>query len=83
MVGFSRSARYGGVRSTKASQTGVRFFLKEKNMLTSTVDEAQAQLTQLIGLAERGGEAVIARAGKPIARIVPYCQAERPREGGQ
>ena len=27
--------------------------------------------------------AVIARAGKPVARLVPYRQAEGPREGGQ
>jgi len=52
-------------------------------MLTSTVDEAQTQLAWLIGLAEQGEEVVIARAGKPVARIVPYCQAEGPRQGGQ
>jgi prevent-host-death family protein len=52
-------------------------------MLTSTVDEAQAQLARLIGLAEQGEEVVIAQAGKPVARIVPYRQAEGPRKGGQ
>jgi prevent-host-death family protein len=52
-------------------------------MLTSTVDEAQAQFAQLIGLAERGEEVVIARAGKPVARIVPYCPAEGSRKGRQ
>jgi len=52
-------------------------------MVTSTIDEAQSQLARLIGLAEKGEEIVIARAGKPVARLVPYRQAEGPREGGQ
>ena len=52
-------------------------------MVTSTIDEAKSQLARLIGLAEKGEEIVIARAGKPVARLVPYRQAEGPREGWQ
>ncbi len=52
-------------------------------MVTSTIDEAQSELARLIGLAEKGEEIVIARAGKPVARIVPYHQADGPRKGGQ
>ena len=52
-------------------------------MVTSTIDEAQSQLAKLIGLAEKGEEIIIARAGKPVARIIPYRQPEGPREGGQ
>jgi prevent-host-death family protein len=52
-------------------------------MVTSTIDEAQSQLARLIDLAEGGEEIVIARAGKPVARLVSYHQADRPREGGQ
>ena len=52
-------------------------------MVTSTIDEAKSQLARLIGLAEKGEKIVIARAGKPVARLVPYRQAEGPREGGQ
>jgi prevent-host-death family protein len=52
-------------------------------MVTSTIDEAKSQLARLIGLAEKGEEIVIARAGKPVARLVPYRQVEGPREGGQ
>ncbi len=52
-------------------------------MLTSTIDEAQAELARLVGLAEKGEEVVIARGGKPVARLVPYRQADGPREGGQ
>ena len=52
-------------------------------MLTSTIDEAQAQLARLIGLAEKGEEIIIARGGEPIVRIVPYRRADGPRQGGQ
>jgi prevent-host-death family protein len=52
-------------------------------MVTSSVDEAQSQLSRLIGLAEKGEEIVIAREGKPVARLVPYRQADSPRQGGQ
>lgn len=52
-------------------------------MLTSTIDEAQSQFARLIGLAEKGEEIVIARAGEPVAKIVPYVRAEGPRQGGQ
>ena len=52
-------------------------------MLTSTIDEAQSQLARLISLAERGEEVIIAKEGKPIARLVSYRQAEGQRKGGQ
>lgn len=52
-------------------------------MVTSSIDEAQAHLAQLIGLAEKGEEIVIAREGKPVARLVAYHEARAPREGGQ
>jgi antitoxin (DNA-binding transcriptional repressor) of toxin-antitoxin stability system len=52
-------------------------------MVTSSIDEAQSQLVQLIGLAERGEEIVIAREGKPVARLVAYREAVGPRQGGQ
>ena len=34
------------------------------------IDEAKSQLPRLIEQVEAGGEAVIARAGKPIVRLV-------------
>jgi prevent-host-death family protein len=52
-------------------------------MLTSSIDEAQSQLVQLIGLAEQGEEVIIAREGKPVARLVAYRESQGPRQGGQ
>ena len=52
-------------------------------MPISTIDEAQSRLPELIVLAEQGEEVVIARAGKPVARLVPYRQHSGLRQGGQ
>ena len=35
------------------------------------IAEAKAKLSELVDLAIQGGEVIIARAGKPVARIVP------------
>jgi prevent-host-death family protein len=52
-------------------------------MITSTIDEAKSQLAELIMAAERGEEVIIARAGKPVARLLPLVQQNGPRQGGQ
>jgi prevent-host-death family protein len=45
------------------------------------VSEARAQLSQLLRAVEAGEEIVIARAGKPVARIVAH-DAEQPTRPG-
>lgn len=42
------------------------------------VHAAKTNLSRLLERAEAGEEIVIARAGKPVARLVPYVM-ERPR----
>ena len=42
------------------------------------VHAAKTHLSRLLERAEAGEEIVIGRAGKPIAKLVPYC-AERPK----
>jgi prevent-host-death family protein len=44
---------------------------------TINVHDAKTHLSRLLERAEAGEEIVIARAGKPVARLVPYT-AERP-----
>ena len=46
------------------------------------VHEAKTHLSRLLERVEGGEEVVIARAGRPIARLVPYSRRERPRELG-
>ena len=46
---------------------------------TITVDEARAELPQVLLEVEAGGEVIIARDEKPIARWVPITTAPSPR----
>lgn len=45
---------------------------------TVNVHDAKTHLSRLLERAESGEEIVIARAGKPVARLVPYG-SERPK----
>ena len=41
--------------------------------------EAKTHLSRLLAQVEAGEEVVIARAGKPVARLVPYVQTKPPK----
>ncbi|NEV64618.1 type II toxin-antitoxin system Phd/YefM family antitoxin [Thiorhodococcus minor] len=43
------------------------------------IHEAKSSLSRLIEQVEAGGEVVIARAGKPVVRLVPIGEAPRRR----
>ncbi len=45
--------------------------------------EAKSQLSALVEEVLDGGEVVIARAGKPLARLVPYHPRTEPRRPGR
>ena len=51
-------------------------------MAAVNIHEAKTHLSQLIERAERGEEIVIARAGKPVAKLVPFMAERKPRESG-
>jgi prevent-host-death family protein len=53
-------------------------------MKSSTVNmhEAKTHLSRLVDRAEAGEEIVIARAGKPAARLVPLAPLGKPRVFG-
>lgn len=46
------------------------------------IHEAKTQLSKLIEAVEAGEEIVIARAGKPVAKLVPYLPAKPVRTPG-
>lgn len=50
-------------------------------MSSVNIAEAKAKLSELINRAVSGEEIVIARAGKPMARLVPVKEMQ-PRKGG-
>lgn len=46
------------------------------------LDDATARLSQLVERAARGEEIIIAKAGKPLARLVPLATRYKPRKPG-
>lgn len=46
------------------------------------ISEAKAQLSALIEQVRKGDVIVIGKAGKPVAKLVPYYGASKPRKGG-
>ena len=52
-------------------------------MATSVnIHEAKTHLSRLVERVEMGEEVVIARAGRPVARLVPYRARTSPRTPG-
>ncbi len=51
-------------------------------MTIRNVSEAKAELSALLVLVEQGEEVLIARAGKPIAKLVPIVNMAMPRKPG-
>lgn len=49
---------------------------------TVNVHEAKTHLSKLLAEVGRGEEIVIARAGKPVARLVPLESRRAPRQPG-
>ena len=52
-------------------------------MEISNIHEAKTHLSRLVERAAAGEEIVIAKAGKPMARLVRYEEPAEPRQGGQ
>jgi prevent-host-death family protein len=48
-------------------------------MSIANIGEAKAHLSELIDRAEAGEEIIIARAGKPIVRLIAYQETPRPK----
>ena len=51
-------------------------------MKISNIHQAKSQLSKLIESALAGEEIVIAKAGKPLVRLIPYQEDEQPRNPG-
>jgi prevent-host-death family protein len=47
------------------------------------IHEAKTHLSRLIERIAQGEEIIIAKAGKPVARLVGYAENRAPRVGGQ
>jgi prevent-host-death family protein len=51
-------------------------------MATVNVHEAKTHLSRLLERVSAGEEIVIGRAGKPVAKLVPYTESDVPRKPG-
>jgi prevent-host-death family protein len=51
-------------------------------METVNVHAAKTHLSQLLARVEAGEEVVLARAGRPVAKLVPYRALRAPRRFG-
>ena len=51
-------------------------------MASVNIHEAKTHLSRLVEQVEAGHEIVIARAGRPVARLVPYRARSEPRQPG-
>ncbi len=52
-------------------------------MSITNIHEAKSQLSKLIEQAENGEDVIIAKAGKPVARLIAYKTSSVDRTGGQ
>lgn len=52
-------------------------------MEIANIHEAKSQLSKLIEQAMNGEEVIIAKAGRPMARLVPLHADASPRQGGR
>ena len=51
-------------------------------MQIKNISDAKAQLSSLIEAVQRGEEVIIGKAGKPVAKLVPYSGAKEARIPG-
>ena len=53
------------------------------HMKIINIQEAKTHLSRYVEEVAAGAEVIIGKAGKPMARLVPYQPEGRPRVGGQ
>jgi prevent-host-death family protein len=51
-------------------------------METKNIHEAKTHLSRLVERAANGEEIIIAKAGKPMAKLVPYQEEKKSRKPG-
>jgi prevent-host-death family protein len=51
-------------------------------MVVRNISEAKAELSALIEVVQNGNEVIIAKAGKPVARLIAFRGPTQPRTPG-
>ena len=52
------------------------------SMVVRNISEAKAELSALVEAVQNGSEVIIAKAGKPVARLVAFHGPAQPRTPG-
>jgi prevent-host-death family protein len=52
----------------------------ERGLRVTNISEAKASLSKLVEKVLQGEEVVISKAGKPVAKLVPYNHKSSPRD---
>jgi prevent-host-death family protein len=68
-------------RSSQTSRAGLTTPVDQDRLAQYNTYDARSLLSQLLARVREGEEIVIARAGEPIAKLVPY-RSEEPRRPG-
>lgn len=66
----------------RAAENRLVFEWTWSNLVHVNIHEAKTQFSKLVEMAAAGEEIVIAKAGKPMAKLVPYTPPISPRSGG-
>ncbi|MBW1996807.1 MAG: type II toxin-antitoxin system prevent-host-death family antitoxin [Deltaproteobacteria bacterium] len=56
--------------------------LEVRIVIVTNISQAKAQLSALIEKVLSGQEVIIGKAGKPVAKLVPYYRKVQPRKPG-
>ena len=51
-------------------------------MVVRNISQAKAELSALIEMVQKGNEVILAKAGKPVARLIAYRGPASPRTPG-
>lgn len=51
-------------------------------MVVRNISEAKAELSALVEKVQKGEEVILAKAGKPVAKLIPYRGPAAPRTPG-
>ncbi len=51
-------------------------------MVVRNISQAKAELSALVKEVQEGGEVILAKAGKPVAKLIAYAGPSRPRVPG-
>ena len=51
-------------------------------MVVRNISQAKAELSALIEMVQKGNEVILAKAGKPVARLIAYRGPAGPRTPG-